>query len=287
MSIAYRSIVPPRWRHKINRVRYNGRGRSRTLQYVLGDAQFRDKRTRLAELADKYKGERCVIMGNGPSLNKMNLSVFDNEFVWASNRAYLLFDRISWRPSFWVSVDRRVVPDIADELLELQLSLSEAMFFFPDVFLLTGILESRPNTWWFYERRDEQNFPYGVFSLDVPSYVASAHTVTITSIQLAVHLGFNPIYLIGCDTEYLVPPSSISERGNPEHLLSQANDDPNHFDPRYFGTGRRWHQPHPDLMLKHYAQVRQVTDTIGVSVYNATVGGALEAFDRVDYSQLT
>ena len=55
-------------------------------------------------------------MGNGPSLNKMDLSLFKSEYVWASNRAYLLFDRIKWRPSYYVAVDKRVIPDNYEEI---------------------------------------------------------------------------------------------------------------------------------------------------------------------------
>jgi hypothetical protein len=39
-------------------------------------------------------------------------------------------------------------------------------------------------------------------------------------------------------------------------------------------------------MLFGYEMVRRVCDALGVQVYNATVGGKLEVFPRVDYDRL-
>ncbi|MFP4435160.1 MAG: hypothetical protein ACLFTN_11920, partial [Phycisphaerae bacterium] len=59
------------------------------------DPAARRMAERLRQLRGRYAGRRCVIQGNGPSLNEMDLEVFADEFVWGSNRAYLLYDRIS------------------------------------------------------------------------------------------------------------------------------------------------------------------------------------------------
>jgi hypothetical protein len=121
------------------------------------------------------------------------------------------------------------------------------------------------------------------FSTDCAKELAPAKTVTISMIQLAVYLGFNPIYLVGCDTSYTVPKTVISEDDQQEYLVSTRNDDPNHFHPAYFGVGKKWHQPHVERMIAHYEQVKMACDTLGVNIYNATLGGNLEVFPRVDY----
>ena len=54
------------------------------------------------------------------------------------------------------------------------------------------------------------------------------------SIQLAVHLGHNPIYIIGVDLNYSIP-QSVKKSGA---VLTSTEDDVNHFDPRYFGSGK-------------------------------------------------
>lgn len=282
----YRSLVPLRYRKPI------GAARGRLWYWIqmaqhFPDPTLRHMRRRLADLRGRYAGERCFIMGNGPSLNKMQLELFENEFVWGSNRCYLLFDRIAWRPAFYVAVDTRVVPDIAHEIGELQAQLNATQFFFPVFYRLRGILHNSHNTFWYPQRPlIEDDDPFHAFSTDATRGVYGVRTVTVAALQLAVHLGFNPIYLIGCDTSYSLPLTVRYEDGNPDHLVSTRDDDPNHFDPRYFGAGRRWHEPHVDRMIDHYERAKRASDTIGVEVYNATVGGKLEVFPRVDYRSL-
>lgn len=255
-------------------------------------AQLMDKNLRnvssvMLALKDRYNGERCFIMGTGPSLNRMDLELFKEEYVWAANKSYLLFDRISWRPSFYVAVDKRVVPDISGEINYLKRSLTKTMFFFPARFREQWVLRGGPNVYWYREvSMDETNLPDGMFSRDASEWVSNVRTVTIAALQLAVYLGFNPIYLIGCDTSYSVSSSVRTEGDDPDKLISTKDNDPNHFDPQYFGTGSKWHEPHVDKMLFHYEQARRVCDSLGVNIYNATVGGNLEVFPRVDYTEL-
>jgi len=125
-----------------------------------------------------------------------------------------------------------------------------------------------------------------MFSDDIVTKVSDVRTVTIAALQLAVHLGFNPIYLIGCDTSYVVPASVEGDATSIDGLVSTQDDDPNHFDSSYFGKDRKWHVPHPERMIYHYSQAKAACDQLGVSVYNATVGGRLEVFPRVDYLEL-
>ncbi len=254
-----------------------------------GDESVRNRAARLRGLKDAYRGQRCFIMGNGPSLNQMDLSLLRGEHVWGSNRCYLLFDRVDWRPDFYVAVDKRVVPDNRDQINQLPAELPGTKFFFPLVFRTQGVLKSAPTVYWFDEkslRVDMDHLPEGTFTRDASRQVYGVFSVTVAALQLAVYLGFNPIYLIGCDTSYVKMPTVQVEDGNPERLVSTQDNDPNHFDGRYFGQGKKWHEPHVARMIFHYHEARQICDSLGVQVFNATVGGNLEEFPRVNYPDL-
>ena len=129
-----------------------------------------------------------------------------------------------------------------------------------------------------------ENLPFGVFSKNPASYIPTVATVTIVLLELAIYLGFNPIYLIGCDTSYTIPKSVIND--GDVGLISTEDDDQNHFSSKYFGRSSKWHQPFPEKMIWHYEQAKKASDLLGVQVYNATVGGKLEVFPRVDYLKL-
>lgn len=260
---------------------------TRYAKFWLMDKSVRNIRERLFSLKGRYSGERCFIMGNGPSLNKMDLSLFSEDYVWGFNRCYLLFDRIEWRPSFYVSVDTRVTPDNAGEIKEKIFSLPKTLSFFPVDFLVAGLFETAPNIYWYHQKKLQYDtIPYGHFSLDPSQYVRSVRTVTIAGIQLAAYMGFNPIYLIGCDTNYTVPKEVQFEDKKQNNIVSLENTDLNHFSKDYFGKGKKYHQPYPEKMMYSYEQVKRICDKEGIELYNATVGGKLEVFPRVDYREL-
>ena len=251
------------------------------------DANLRRYRARLAALEGRYSGQRCFIMGNGPSLNKTPLEKLAGECVWGLNRCHLLFDRIDWRPMFYVAVDTRVVPDNAEEINALFADLPDTLFFFPLQFRMERILKSAPNTYWYNEiSLSDGHLPDGHFSTNVTAFVRSVRTVSIAAMQLAVHLGFNPIYFIGCDTDYEVPETVKFEDGNPGLIVATQNDDIDHFAPNYFGAGKKYHQPYPERMIFSYQQAKRVCDRLGVQAFIATVGGKLEVFPRVEFDSL-
>lgn len=266
-------------RRKILRTTHRPGSCSRYLS--LWDAGHRRVVRRMRTLRNRYRGRRCFVMGNGPSLNRMDLSLLQDDYVWGLNRCHLLFDRIPWRPAFITAVDKRVVPDIALELDSLIREMPRTLFFFPHSFRRAGILRGDRNTYWFYEPPCK-----GSFSRDASCWVSPVHTVTITALQLATYLGFSPVYLIGCDTAYKVKSSVRRAAENPLLLTSTEDDDENHFDPRYFGKNRKWHEPYPERMIGHYRLVRRICESLGIKICNATVGGNLEVFPRVDYRDL-
>lgn len=282
----YRRTIPEPTRVRFHDLRQDIRPGILSTFYNLIDKNVNNKAARLQQFHGKYNGQRCFIMGNGPSLNKMDLSLLQNEYVWGSNRCYLLFNKISWRPKFYMAVDTRVVPDNADEINSLYKKMIDSRFFFPVDFRYKGILKSARNVYWYKEIPfTEENLPYSMFCTNPSDYVYSVRTVTIAMLQIAVYMGFNPIYLIGCDTSYTIPNSAQFETGNNETLIS-TDEDPNHFDSSYFGKGKKWHEPHVDRMIFHYEQAKRVCDERGVRVINATVGGNLEVFPRINYLEL-
>ncbi len=250
------------------------------------DKLYRERKSRLRNLEGVFSGNRCFIMGNGPSLNKMDLSLFENEYVWGSNRCYLLFDQIKWRPKFYIAVDKRVVPDNAEEINNLRFILKDSFLFFPSIFRYNKVIKSSEKVYWFDEHTlNDENLPYSMFSLDPAEFLYTVRTVTISALQLAVYFGFNPIYLIGCDTNYTVPKNVIFENDNKDLIIS-TKDDPNHFHKDYFGNGKKWHEPHVDRMIINYEQSKKVCDEINVQVYDATVDGKLQVFPKINYLDL-
>ena len=45
---------------------------------------------RFTRLHNVHRGQRCFIVGNGPSLNQTDLSLLRGEYTFTTNRAYLI-----------------------------------------------------------------------------------------------------------------------------------------------------------------------------------------------------
>lgn len=239
----------------------------------------------LKKLRNRYANERIFILGNGPSLNRTPLEKLKGEYTFGVNRIYLIFDRIDWRPTFYTVVDWRVAGDCSDEINRLR----GMNFFFPERF--RGLLREGDDVYYYWHgpaRSAEEAY----FAQTMDHGIRGAGSVTGSAIQIAYHLGFDPIYLIGVDASYKVLPTVMQtgpDRFGDGVLLrleSTEDDDPNHFDPRYFGKGRKWHNPNVPRMIEGYRACRQGIESKGRRIYNATVGGELEIFERLDFDSL-
>lgn len=225
-----------------------------------------------------HRGERCFILGNGPSLRELETRRLAHEYTFGVNGVFLYEDWLGFSPTYYVVEDRLVYEDRWQDICE---RVDESICLFPLQFSSPRF--DRPNHRYFralYEFDEGGDWPN--FSLDPSRVVWIGGTVVYVCLQLALYMGFDPIYLIGVDLSY-VKPEHISEKGSE---WTSHGDDPNHCHPDYFGKGYRWHAPRTDRMARAFAKARRVADERGVRIRNAGRGGKLEAFERVEYDSL-
>lgn len=238
-------------------------------------------RPRLKSLKAAFKHrKRAFVIGNGPSLNQTDLSLLKDEVTFGVNGIFLKFKDTDFRPTFYVVEDHLVAEDRRDFINRLEGPIK----LFP--IYLGYCLDDREDTV-FYNHIPRRNYPHGFdFSLDASDHTYAGCTVTFSCLQLAYYMGFQEIYLIGVDCDYAIPKDVEEKQEYSVKILDMKTSDPNHFDPDYFGKGYRWHDPQVDKMRGAYQEAKKVCDAHGVTIYNATIGGKLEVFPRVDYHSL-
>ncbi len=229
-----------------------------------GIGPYRKDARRLTALRGAYAGEHCFIIGNGPSLNKMDLTPLRHEYTFGLNRFYLAFDRLGFSTSFLVCVNRLVWEQFADELLQ-----QDSTKFAP--WDERKRLGHRSDTYFF------RTAPRKVFRPDPPrTGLFEGSTVTFVAMQLAYYLGFRVAILIGVD-------HSFKSQGEPHKVVVGGNVDHDHFDPRYFAGGVRWQLPDLAGSEQAYAAAREAWEQDGRKILDATVGGKLKVFPKVEY----
>jgi hypothetical protein len=235
----------------------------------------------LAHFYNRFKGRRCFIIGNGPSLNFHDLSLLDGEYSFGVNSFYYKTRETGFRPTFYVVEDSSVMKENIAEIRAY-----EAPFkFFPTIY--RKLHPKTPNTFFFamnrgFYERSSPNFVVPRFSTDASQVLYCGQSVTYINLQLAYFMGFTEVYLIGMDFDYIIPKS---HKRIGDVLLSDTND-PNHFHKDYFGKGKTWKDPKLDRVLMNYRMANLVYSGVGRRIFNATKGGKLELFERADYDSL-
>ncbi|WP_416672048.1 FkbM family methyltransferase [Egbenema bharatensis] len=236
---------------------------------------------RLKALRSQFKDrKRAFVIGNGPSLNQTDLNLLRNEVTFGVNGIFLKFKDTDFRPTFYVVEDHLVAEDRGEKINQIQGPIK----LFP---IYLGYCLNEGDDTVFYNHIPRRSYPHGFdFSMDASEHTYAGCTVTFSCLQLAYYMGFKEIYLIGVDCNYEIPKDVEEKEEYSVKILDMKTSDPNHFDPDYFGKGYRWHDPQVDKMRGAYQEARKVCEANGVTIYNATIGGQLEVFPRVDYYSL-
>ncbi len=227
----------------------------------------RDSVARLAELKDRHRGQRCFIIGNGPSLKQTDLSHLKNEYTLGQNRIYLAFPEWGFSTSYYLSVNDLVVEQCAPEIQALTMPRFVA-------WRARRWLKPQNNLFFIHT-----TYTGPKFATDIRERVWEGGTVTYTSLQVAYFLGFSEVILVGVDHNYVT-------QGVPNATVVSQGDDPNHFDPGYFGKGFRWQLPDLVQWEDAYRLARRTYEADGRRVLDATVGGKLTVFPKVAYDSL-
>ncbi len=230
-------------------------------------------------LKDKFKGKRAFLIGNGPSINRLPLHLLKDEYVICFNHFTLMLERLGWKPQFYCITDDRVLTDMVPEI-NSGIADRFQYCFFPDLHPYNinykKQINHRENIFWLYLDKLE-------FSNNLP-WAGINKTVANVGLQILAYLGFNPIYIIGVDLSYAA--HGNVDQHNKRDLTSKEDNDPNHFDPRYFGKGKAYHTPRMEETYKRFDEGRKFFDSIGVKIFNAGLGGNLNSFERVEFRSL-
>lgn len=232
------------------------------------DVRWAESARRLKQYENKHANQRCFIIGNGPSLRQTDLTKLRNEHTFGVNRIYLLFQELGFTTTYLVAVNDLVLEQCAQEMQSLNL---------PKFFTWRGRGYFRPDANLTYLDTDftgEEDF-----SSSLVGRIFEGFTVTYVALQLAYHMGFIQVILIGVDHNFVT-------QGTANQAIISEGDDPNHFTANYFGKGFKWQLPDLAGSERSYKLAREAYARASRQVLDATIGGKLTVFPKVDYLSL-
>ncbi len=238
-----------------------------------------DNTRKIESFRNKYKGRRCFLIGNGPSLRLSDLNMLKDEICFGCNMIYKVFERTDWRPTFLCASDRVVAQAAAEQLQanpECTLWVSRTAYDLmkykgEDVIYVSNLRKEK-----FYVHGDMAEY-----------YVPSIATVMTFMVELAMYMGFSEIYLLGVDFTI--------GRGKNDHFMNSYRDKEmtklEHIKMRnmFKGEDIGVHEAQVRFegrALYAYEQLEEYATKHGYHIYNATRGGMLEVFARADLDEV-
>ncbi|MGN0452378.1 MAG: 6-hydroxymethylpterin diphosphokinase MptE-like protein [Ruminococcus sp.] len=247
-----------------------------TKDYLISLKQYMNNKDTCSELKSYkniHKGQRCFIIGTGPSLTAEDLDKLKDEVTFGSNRIFEVFSQTDWRPTYYMNQDYKLICKFVDEIKGIKAQRKfmpiEAMKHF----------ESESDISYFVLRHKDFYPKFADFSTHPDKYLGQGFTVTYGAIQMAYYMGFKKVYLLGIDHNYSV---SLNEKGVP--VINENVKD-------YFQGSKASNEglnlPRIAESTLAYMTARRFADKHSdFTVYNATRGGKLEAFERVDLDNI-
>lgn len=229
---------------------------------------------RLEEVKDIHKGEACFIIGTGPSLLTSDLERITSKgfTTFAPNRIYEICESTGWHPDYYICQDHKIIQTFGDRIKGIKAKKKFLPLQYRDDF--------KGDDYKFFILKEREFYPHKAqFSKDISKYIAQGYTVTYGAIQLAAYMGFTTIYLVGIDHNYNVirdakgrpVRNSNAEANYPKGMTNYVNHS---------------NLPRIEESTIAYETAEKESAKLGIKIYNATRGGKLEAFERIDIDNI-
>ena len=228
-------------------------------EYANDNIEYRNDK--LLTLKNIFKGEKCFIVATGPSLRTEDLKILKENNIFCFGVNSIIKINEIWMADAYVAIDSNFISNNIENIRNYNCKYK----FIGDSCQEYWGKES-DNSYKIHATTAGKTID---FSEEIHQKIYHGHcgrgTVTFSCLQLAVYMGFTEIYLLGVDCNYMMGSK------NNYFIREDVEDNKNHRE---------------DLMIQSYSFAKKYADDHGISIYNATRGGKLEVFERIDFDCL-
>ena len=238
-------------------------------------------------------GKRCFILGNGPSLNKVDFSLLADEYTFSVNQLPRNKDFALLKTNFHIWSDWR--------FFDLKKESKEDMELL-DVMKKVNTGDNRPAVFYRYMAYDmvkefgldreldiyyyEQVDPVDKLPkfVDFTKLIPGFYTVIHYAVCLAIYLGFSEIYLLGCDCSGFIS-TAEAKLGEAEKSLygySVSENEKKRMEKVAKQTSLRNELAWYVGLFDDYQMINDYCKFHGVELYNASATTLLETIRRID-----
>ncbi|QOR65477.1 DUF115 domain-containing protein [Cytobacillus suaedae] len=226
---------------------------------------------KIFKLKNKYVGKRCFIIGNGPSLKPEDLDKLKNEITFSSNKIYKIFNKTTWRPTFYMVVDPIVLEENVTEINQVDAKTKFTLkvyrhLFDADVYFNNNLNSNKRET----------------FSKNIMESLYSSGTVSYHLLQIAYYMGFSEVYLLGHDYNFKGAISKTKDLS----FLNEANNSQHYFSKDYIRIDEKKPGQAPDEIYYGMEKAKIEYEQSGRKIFNSTRVTYLDVFDLKHFDEL-
>jgi hypothetical protein len=226
---------------------------------------------KILKLKNKYRGERCFIIGNGPSLKPEDLERLKGETTFASNKIYKIFNKTTWRPTFYMVVDQTVLEENVKDINLVEANTKLTLKVYKHLFNAEIYFNNN-----LYKKN------CGSFSTNIMESLYSSGTVSYHLLQVAYYLGFSEVYLLGHDYNFK---GAISKTKDLSFLKKDENSQ-HYFSEDYIRKDEKKPGQAPEKIYYGMDKAKRAYEESGRKIYNATRVSYLDVFEQRDFDEL-
>lgn len=236
-----------------------------------------------------HRGERLFLIGNGPSIQNTDLLKLRNERKMVVSNFYLHKDSVALKPDYYCFT-RFPQNDLWNEdfqvsyLNEIGKKAGNPQFFFniseEKVIERSRYFDDKKVNYMYLSWVQEDYYD----AIDMTGKIMEGRSVPIDCLQWAIYMGFAEIYLVGIEHSEIIS-------GRYDYFYERKQSVTGDKDPTASGTGEMLWEFQTvlhaiDGLWRQYEVLKAIADKKGIKIYNATKGGILDVFERVDYDSL-
>ena len=241
------------------------------------------ERLRVKRFRNYHRGRRrCFLVGNGSSIRYQDLTQLRGEVVFVTNSFVLHSQYEEIVPTYYcVSDPNFFLGGVNPEFGHLMKQKAHATVkFFPlsakKAVKRSGLFHG--NSIYYLNYIGIPIWKTGRMNLDISKEVYTGDSVIIDfCLPLAFYMGFSEIYLVGCDMDYGLDQAEDFSRG---YFYDARLTTASRQTVKYLK--KEWYEN----VIASYMVARRIFEQEGRKIYNATLGGKLEVFERVDLEKI-
>jgi len=215
--------------------------------------KYKQDRQRFKKLKNIHNGERCFLLGTGPSLKNTDVSLLKNEICFGVNS--LLSEDIGIKFKYYglAGANEKCLNGIKTKKNStLFLFRAAARMYFDLHSPIDNVIALKTNGLILKKKSIPHDIAKNVYG--------GGGTIIVPCLQICHYLGFKEVYLLGCDCNY----EGEAHFTDYERVPFTGSSEKKHWNKTF----------------KAYEICKREFEKDGRKIYNSTAGGKLEVFER-------